>query len=95
VFNKVSERRYKLFLHAVQIFPVIPQRLLRHCRKIEAGHKNLSHEPFIFLNVLRASDGLENFDDAIDGTLKLLLRALGRSVWGKRQKEHRYDQPAI
>ena len=59
------------------------------------GRKVLYQGRLVSLNVFRAMDGPENFDDAIDGTLQLLLRALGRKVWGKRQKEHRYDQPTI
>src|SRR5580765_521543 len=95
VFDKVSEHRYKFFLLALQIIPQSPERFLRHCRKIKADQKDLPQRIPVSLNIFRASDGPENFDDAIHATLKLLLRGLGRSVWGKHQKEHRYNQREI
>jgi len=83
VFDKVSEHRYKFFFLALQIIPPSPERFLRHCRKIKADQKDLAQRIPVSLNVFRASDGPENFDDAIHATLKLLLRGLGRSVLGQ------------
>jgi hypothetical protein len=76
----------------VQINPAIPQRPLHHCGIIKADQKNLPEGLPVSLNVFRASDGPENSNHAIDGVLKLLLRALGRSIRGTHQ-ERQYNQP--
>jgi hypothetical protein len=94
VFHKVGERRYKFFLLAGHIAPPISQRLLRHYRKIKASEESLSQRMPVSLDICRAFDCPENFDNAIDGTLKLLLRALGSSAPGKRE-EQPYNQPEI
>jgi hypothetical protein len=79
-------------LVAPQIVPAIAKRALRHCSKVEPGQKKLPDCVPIFIDVRGSSDGLQNFDDAVDGILKLLLRPLGRSTRGEHQ-ERQHNQP--